>query len=88
MSVAIIFRDVERGSRVSIAHCANLAETNWLVEDLTDFSVRSWEPSYDHVRWQRDGVLDLYVQVAGQGDAETLEAVPPQTAYVLEWKPK
>jgi hypothetical protein len=32
-------------------------------------------------------VLDLYVQAVGQGDGEALENVPPQTAYVLEWKP-
>jgi hypothetical protein len=29
----------------------------------------------------------LYVQINGQGDAETLQAVEPQTAYVLEFKP-
>ena len=86
-SVGLIFRDAERGSRVSIAQCADLAKPRWQVRDLTDFSVRFWEPSYDHARWQRDGVLDLYVQVSGQGDGERLEAVEPQTAYVLELKP-
>jgi hypothetical protein len=86
-SIAVIFRDEERGSKVSMARCADLAGGKWSVEDLTDFPVRYWEPSYDHVRWARDGVLDLYVQVAGQGDAESLEKIGPQTAYVLEWKP-
>jgi hypothetical protein len=71
---------------VSVAHCEDVGNARWSVEDLTDFSVRFWEPSYDHVRWARDGVLDLYVQVAGQGDAEGLEEVPPQKAYVLEWR--
>jgi hypothetical protein len=86
-SVGMIFRDAERGSRVSITQCADLARPQWQVRDLTDFTVQFWEPSYDHVRWQRDGVLDLYVQNSGQGDAETLQDVPPQTAYVLELKP-
>jgi hypothetical protein len=85
--VWVIFRDTERGSRVSMAGCPDLSNPKWTTRDLTDFSVRYWEPSYDHVRWQRDGVLDLYVQMAGQGDGETLENIPPQTAQVLEWKP-
>lgn len=86
--VWVIFRDSERDSRVSMAGCDDLSNPTWTTRDLTDFSVRYWEPSYDHVRWQRDGVLNLYVQMAGQGDGEKLEAVGPQTAYVLEWKPK
>ena len=85
--VGVLFRDEERGSKVSMAHCENLEKGEWEVTDMTDFPVRYWEPSYDHVRWARDGVLDLYVQVAGQGDAESLEQIGPQKAYVLEWKP-
>jgi hypothetical protein len=83
----VIFRDEERGTKVSLAACDDLANPAWTVRDLTDFPVRYWEPSYDHVRWQRDGVLNLYVQMVGQGDGERLEAVPPQPVYVLEWKP-
>ena len=83
----VVFRDSERGSKVSMAGCPDLSNPVWTTRDLTDFSVRYWEPSYDHVRWQRDGVLDLYVQMAGQGDGEGLEDIPPQPAQVLEWKP-
>ena len=85
--VAMIFRDAERESRVSIARCADLSNPKWSVVDLTDFTVQFWEPSYDHARWQHDRVLDMYVQKSGQGDAETVEAVEPQVAYVLELKP-
>jgi hypothetical protein len=84
--VWIVFRDEERGSKVSLAGCPDLSNPKWTTTDLTDFSVRYWEPSYDHIRWQRDGVLDLYVQMAGQGDGEKLENIPPQMANVLEWK--
>lgn len=86
-SVWLIFRDVERDSRVSVAFAEDLGRPEWSVKDLTDFTVRYWEPSYDRIRWGRDGVLDLYVQMVGQGDGETLEQVEPQTAYVLEWQP-
>jgi hypothetical protein len=86
-SVSIVFRDEERGSKVSASHCDDLKDPRWETKDLTDFSVRYWEPSYDHIRWQRDGVLDLYVQMVGQGDGEKLEDIPPQPAQVLEWKP-
>lgn len=83
----MIFRDADRGSKVSLAGCADLTNPTWTVTDLTDFSVRFWEPSFDHVRWERDGVLNLYVQNAGQGDGEKLEEIAPQPAHVLEWKP-
>jgi hypothetical protein len=87
-SVGLIFRDTaERGGRVTLAHCEDLAHPQWPMQNLTDFSVGYWEPSYDHVRWQRDGVLDLYVQMNGQGDGETLQDIPAQPAHVLEWKP-
>lgn len=85
--VWLIFRDEERDNLVSVAHCPDLTTPQWTIEDLTDFSVRYWEPTFDHVRWQRDGVLDLYVQRVGQGDGEGLEVIAPQPAHVLEWTP-
>jgi hypothetical protein len=86
-SVWVVYRDIERGSRVSLASCDDLKNPDWKVRDLTDFPVRFWEPSYDHIRWQRDGVLDLFVQMAGQGDGEKLEEIRPQPARVLEFVP-
>ena len=83
----IVYRDVERGNKVTMSGCPDLTHPTWTTRDLTDFDVRYWEPSYDHVRWQRDGVLDLFVQRAGQGDGEGLEDIPPQMAQVLEWRP-
>ena len=83
----VIFRDTERGAKVSVAHCSDLSKPDWRTRDLTDFSVRWWEPSFDHARWQHDGILDIYVQPVGQGDGETLEKLEPQPAQVLEWTP-
>lgn len=89
-TAAIVFRDsAERGGRVSIAECADLSAATpaWSIRDLTTESVDQWEPSFDRVRWARDGVLDLFVQRVGQGDGETLEKVEPTPAQVVEWKP-
>ena len=84
----MLFRDEERGSRVSVAMCSDLSNPEWTVKDLTDFSVGLWEPSYDTEQWQRDKVLGIYVQNVGQGDGETIEDIPPQTVSILEWKPE
>lgn len=88
--VWLVYRDVDdRNGGVSVSYTEDVTaeEPQWTTRDLTNFSVGYWEPAYDRVRWQRDGVLDLFVQNVGQGDAETLQDIPPQTAYVLEWKP-
>lgn len=86
-SIWIVYRDSERGNRVTIAGCDDLRSPTFFLRDLVDIDVRFWEPSYDHLRWQRDGVLSLYVQHVGQGDGERLEDVKPTPAYVLDWKP-
>jgi hypothetical protein len=98
-TVSYIFRDIERGSRVSIARkrlapaCCN-AETHdaagqsdvafWQIKDLTDFSVDEWEPSIDKALWQNEKRLNIYVQRAAQGDGEQVTALPPQPIYILE----
>ena len=47
-----------------------------------------WEPTYDPNAWAAKHELHLFVQNVGQGDAESLEELPPQMISVLEWKPK
>jgi len=83
----LLFRDVERGSRVSAAVCDDLEDFEWTVRDLTQHSVGMWEPSFDPVRWERYGVLSLFVQTVGQGDGEGLEDLAPQPVSILEWQP-
>jgi hypothetical protein len=83
----LIFRDAERGSRVSVATCEDVGRDTWQVRDLTEDSVDMWEPSYDTELWSRSRVLHLFLQKVGQGDAETTEKMPPQPVSVLEWDP-
>ena len=85
--VFIVFRDAERGDRVSVAIGESPSLERWRIEDLTAETVGLWEPSYDTRLWERDNVLNLFVQFVGQGDAETLEELPPQMIFIVEWKP-
>lgn len=83
----LLFRDAERGNRVSVARCDDLIKLEWQIEDLTEHSVGMWEPSYDTERWKKSKVLNIYVQKVGQGDGETTEDMPPTQISILEWKP-
>ncbi len=78
-----IFRDVERGSRVSLAYTKDLEKEAWRIKDLTNFSVEAWEPSHDAELWKQQKRLDLYVQCAYQGDGEKSVSVDAQPVYVL-----
>jgi hypothetical protein len=83
----LLFRDRERGDRVSAAVCADLDAGGWRFVDLTARPVGQWEPNFDPVRWQEDGALHLLVQRVGQGDGERTEDLPPQPVSLLEWRP-
>lgn len=87
VSASLVFRDVERGSKVSMFRTGNLARNRWTVSDLTTTSVDSWEPTFDTDLWNASRILHLFVQRAGQGDGETTVVLDPQTASILEWKP-
>lgn len=79
-----IFRDEERGSKVSMAFSDNLKKGKWQVSDLTDFAVYSWEPSYDTDLWRDRELLHLFVQRTAQGDGEKTVTMEPQMVQVLE----
>lgn len=82
--VYYIFRDEERGGKVSIAYTNDVRQGNWQVKDFTDFTVNAWEPSYDTELWKTRKQLHIYVQDARQGDGEKLFETEPQPVYVLE----
>jgi len=84
---AVIFRDAERGNKVSVALSKNITSKAWKVVDLTTHEVGSWEPTYDLVLWKRKGIVDLFVQKTEQSDAEGMSALPPQMISVLRWLP-
>lgn len=86
--VLMVFRDSERGDRVSVAFSNNLPRGAWVFKDLTADEVGMWEPTCDPVVWQRKRELHLFVQRVGQGEGETTENVPAQMVSVLEWRPQ
>lgn len=81
-----VFRDEERGSKVSIATSEDITSGEWDYQDLTEFSVDAWEPSHDTELWKNRQKLHIYVQKSGQGDGEQTTQLAPQPVYVLEWE--
>jgi hypothetical protein len=88
LAAALIFRDEERGNRVSAAINKNLANKDWKVIDLSSSSVGSWEPTYDTELWKEKHWLHLFLQNVEQVDAEGKANMPPQVVQVLEWNPQ
>ena len=84
--VYVVFRDEERGGGVSLATSSDPDRSDWRITDLDAASVGMWEPTHDPVLWQRERCLHLFHQRVGQGEAETLENVAPQTVSILEWR--
>lgn len=84
----LIFRDAERGSKVSVAISSDLEKGKWMVQDLTTTSVGSWEPSYDTELWHKNSILNLFVEKVEQVDGEGKAEIAPQMVQVLEWNPK
>ncbi len=82
--VYYLFRDEERGSRVSVFTTRRLASGRWKVRDLTDFSVDAWEPSIDMELWKQCHRLHVFVQASHQGDGERTVAAASTPVYVLE----
>lgn len=81
-----LFRDAERGSKVSMFYTRNIAKGRWKVKDLTPFAVHAWEPNHDAELWKQAQRLHLFVQDTRQGDGERTVQTPPTTIYVLEWR--
>lgn len=85
-SVSLLFRDSERGEKVSMGFCADMSKNKWIITDLTDFGVGAWEPSFDTELWKNKKQLHIFVQKAEQPDAEGVAQSNAQMVYVLETK--
>ncbi len=82
----LVFRDEERGNKVSVALIKDFRAFRWSVHDLSDADVGAWEPTFDSELWQSRGILSLFVQNAAQVDGEGLAQRPAQPVRVLDWE--
>jgi hypothetical protein len=83
--VLMIFRDTERGAKVSVAKI-DLASKKWSNIDLTSTTVGDWEPTYDSECWKKEGLLNIFVQRTGQGDGEKQVDLEPQPVVILGYR--
>ena len=83
----LVFRDEERGSKVSVARIADFSTGRWTVRDLTTDAVGAWEPSFDTELWRKRGELNLFLQTVRQVDGEGAADVPASKVRVLQWRP-
>ena len=89
VNAALVFRDEERGSKVSVAINKDiLKKNNWILNDLTNISIGAWEPSFDTELWKNKKQLNLFLEFANQENSDTKinEKIPPQNIEVLEFR--
>lgn len=82
--VSIIFRDQERGDRVSLATVKIKKKLKWRIADLTEDSLGNWEPLFDTDLWKKEQLLHLFVQPVIQADAEGVVTTAPTMVKVLQ----
>ena len=86
-TVYVVFRDEEFGPGIQVATATDATHTDWRIRTLLNAPVAQWEPTHDPVAWTQSHRLHLFVQRVGQGDAESLEPLPPQPVSILTWVP-
>lgn len=86
-NVALLFRDLERGNKVSAAISNDKDLEKWTCIDLSAEEVGDWEPMYDTELWNKRKMLNLFVQKVVQIDGEGKANNLPTKVQVLAWKP-
>ena len=81
---AIVFRDEERGNKISVATNSRLKKKHWRIKDLWTAGVGSWEPSFDTDLWRNKRKLHLFMQKTDQADAKGRSHLPAQMVNVLQ----
>jgi hypothetical protein len=83
----LVFRDAERGNKVSAVTITDFDRPTWSIRDLMDAPVGAWEPTFDTELWRQKAEVDLFVQDTSQVDGEGEAVRPPSMVRVLAWKP-
>lgn len=82
--VYLLFRDADRGNKISMAYKVLSENKPWSVIDLTSKSVGDWEPNFDKELYKKTGKLHLFQQDVLQIDGEGLGSQPPTSVSILE----
>ncbi len=82
----LLFRDGERGNKISLAHCSYPYHSPWKVKDITSYSVGEWEPNYDLELFSKEGKLHIFTQNVTQKDGEGLVNMEPTPIKIIEIK--
>lgn len=80
----VLFRDEERGNKISLAYGDMTGKDKWKTVDLTDETVGQWEPNYDVSLWKKKNKLHIFSQNVTQIDGEGLAKTAPTMIRVLE----
>jgi len=84
--VHLLFRDAERGSKVSVASSQSPQLNKWTIRDVYQHSVGEWEPTFDTELWRNRKKLHVFVQNVKQIDGEGVAQASPEMVYVLDVK--
>lgn len=88
-SIGIIFRDEERGNKISLATNYDIWHSaTWKIIDINDNNWGEWEPNYDLNLWDKNKSLNLFAQKVQQLDSEGVSDYHSSSVQVIEWSPK
>ncbi|WP_290841866.1 BNR repeat-containing protein [Flavobacterium sp.] len=79
----LIFRDEERGNKLSIAQSQKPFAT-WTVSDISDEDLAQWEPNYDRNLWKTKKQLHIFAQKTTQIDGEGLLETSELPVKIIE----
>lgn len=82
----LIFRDEERGNKISLASMGTGKPESLSIVDITEHSVGQWEPNYDTSLWNRESKLHIFSQYVEQEDNEGLANTKPSEIEIVEIK--
>lgn len=69
-TVYLLYRDTERGNKITLAFKKFNTENDWKLLDLIENSVGQWEPNFDNNLFKTKEKLHLFVQNVTQIDGE------------------
>ena len=82
----LLFRDEERGNKITMAYTKIMNKPIWKLLDLSKGSVGHWEPNYDKEWWADTKQLHIFSQKVTQIDGEGVINVAPEPVTVIEVK--